>query len=255
MISRYEAYMDGIALSSIDPSICVLNITPGDIGPSFTLKNVAGRDGSIIAQKRDEKTSVTIEFEIHEYDIVKRQRICQLVQLWADGSVLKTSDRPEQRLKCVCEQYPVVDAKHWTNPVTMTFAAYNPPYWEEENPVAVSLSAGTSGNASKFIPGNVKKTAISAVLTAGAGISAFSVTANGNTLSFTGLSLSSGDIVTIDHDEYMNLRVRKGTTSLLGKRTGSSADDLTVDSGKINTFSFTASASASVVFTAKGWWK
>ena len=31
MISRYEAFMDGTALSSIDPSIFVLDIRPGDV--------------------------------------------------------------------------------------------------------------------------------------------------------------------------------------------------------------------------------
>lgn len=253
MRSRYEAYMDGVALSSIDPSIYVANILPGEIAPSFTLKDVAGRNGSIIAREKYAKTTVDIVFEIHEYDIAKRQRICQMVQMWAEGSVLKTSDRPGQYLKCVCERFPVVDAKNWTNPVTMTFAGYTPPFWQEENAVTVSLS-GTSGSASKYIPGNVKEALVSAVLTANAGISSFSLTVGDTTLNFSELSLSSGDTVTIDYDEHLFLRIRSGNTSLMGKRTAASADELIARCGRPNSFSFTSSGGASVVFTVKGWW-
>lgn len=253
MISRYEAYMDGEALSAIDPSIYVLNIRPGEVTPQFALKDTAGMDGSIIARKRFAKASVEIDFEIHEYDVAKRNAICQKVQKWANGSVLKTSDRPGQVLKSVCEQYPIVTARDWTNPVTMTFAGYRPPYWEDENAVTVSMS-GTSGRTEKYVPGNAKNSLVKAVVTANASVSSFSVTVDGKTLNFTGLSLSSGDVVTIDHDDNLFLRIRKGNNSLMNKRTSSSADELTASCGKLNVFQFTSSGNVSVLFTAKGWW-
>lgn len=253
MISRYEAFMDGVALSSIDPSICVLDIRPGDIAPQFTLKNVAGRNGAIIAKETYAKATVEIDFEIHEYDTRKRQQICQKVQRWAEGKVLKTSDRPGQLLHSVCEKYPVVTARDWTSPVSVVFSGYAPPFWEDENPVTVTLS-GTSGNTSKYVPGNAENTLVRVTLTASASISSFSVTVDGKTLSFSGLSLSSGDTVTIDYDDYLFLRIRKGNSSIMDKRSANSADELKATCGKFNTFSFTSSGSASVTFYANGWW-
>ena len=253
MISRYEATVDGIALSSIDPSIYVLDIRPGEVVPQFTLKEVAGRNGAIIAKEKYAKSSVEIDFEIHEYDVAKRNMICQKVQRWANGKILKTSDRPGQLLHSVCERYPIVSAKNWTAPVTMMFSGYMPPFWEDENAVTVSLN-GTSGSAQRYVPGSAEETLVKAVLTAGASISSFSVTVDGKTLNFSGLSLSSGDVVTIDYDEHFFLRIRKGNSSIMNKRTGSSADELRATCGKINTFSFTSSGKASVTFSAKGWW-
>ena len=253
MISRYEAYVDGIALSSIDPSICVLDIRPGDVTPQLTLKEVAGRNGAIIAKEKFSKATVEVDFEIHEYDVGKRNMICQKVQRWANGKILKTSDRPGQLLHSVCEKYPVVTARDWTSPVSVVFSGYAPPFWEDENAVTVALS-GTSGTTQKFVPGSAENTLVKAVLTAGASISSFSVTVDGKTLSFSGLSLSSGDVVTIDYDDYLFLRIRKGNSSIMNKRSGSSADELRATCGKINTFSFTSSGNASVTFTAKGWW-
>ena len=110
MISRYEAYMDGTALSSIDPTIYVLDIQPADPSPKYTLSAVARRDGSVIHDTYYEKASVTVEFEIHEPDPVKREATCQKIHKWAKRGTLQVSTRPGQRLVCVCEGYPVAAA-------------------------------------------------------------------------------------------------------------------------------------------------
>ena len=80
MISRYEAYMDGVALSSIDPSIYVLNLQPGDPVQNIVTRSVAGRPGARVTKRMQNSTSETVVFEIHEYDTVKRNEICQKVQ-------------------------------------------------------------------------------------------------------------------------------------------------------------------------------
>lgn len=245
MISRYEAYMDGVALSSIDPSIYVLNIQNGDVQQSINTRAVAGRPGARVIKKQFNRASVMILFEIHEYDTVKRQAVCNKVQKWADGNILSVSDRPGQQLRCVCEAYPKVNAKEWTEPVSMTFSGYNPPYWENENETIIK----TTSSKKVYIPGNAPETLVSATITANTSISSLTVTAGAKSLVLA-VSAAQNDKIYIGYDENNILFIRKNNVSILDKRTGD--DDLTVPCGEFSTFSVSGGVSAE--FKVRGCW-
>ena len=253
MISRYEAYMDGIALSSIDPAVCVLDIKPGEIRPQYNTSRVARRDGAVVDDTYYEKTGVDVVFEIHEYDTVKRQAINQRIQAWAKKGVLTVSDRPGQRLVCVCEKLPVANAKAWTEPITMTFAGYNPPYWEELNAVSITLS-GASGSSNVYIPGNADKAYVLADITFSGETANVVMTVGKTSITLSGLSVSSGDHVYIGYDSHGHIYIRKNTSSIMDLRTPASSDDLVAECGKINTFAVSASASVSITYTVRGCW-
>ena len=151
MIGRYEAYMDGTALSAIDHSVMITDIRHNPATIQRKTERMASRPGSRDYGKTIGSASVVITFEIHEYDPAKRQAICDKIAAWANyGTYLMTSDRLWKRLKCVCDKFPSVQsAKKWTDPITMTFSAYNPPFWQENNETRVTLggmSGATSGN-------------------------------------------------------------------------------------------------------------
>lgn len=245
MISRYEAYMDGIALSSLDPSIYVLNIQYGDVQQSINTRAVAGRPGARIIKRKFDIASVTILFEIHEYDTVKRQAVCSKIQKWADGQILSASDRPGQQLRCVCETYPKVNAKEWTEAISMTFAGYNPPYWENENETIIK----TTSSKKAYVPGNAPETLVSATITVGESISSLTVTAGSKSLVLA-VSAVQNDKIYIGYDENNILYIKKNTTSILDKRTGD--DDLTVPCGEFSTFSVSGGVSAE--FKVRGCW-
>lgn len=247
MISRYEAYMDGIALSSLDPSIYVLNIQPGDNNPNIRTSKVAGRAGARVIKKSFESLPVTILFEIHEYDTVKRQAVCSKVKKWANGNTLSVSDRPGQKLRCVCEAYPKANAKEWTEAISMTFAGYNPPYWENENATIIK----TTSSKKAYIPGNAPETLVSATVTVGASISSLTLTTGVKSLVLT-VSASQNDKIYVGYDENNILYIKKNSTSILGNRTGD--DDLTVPCGEFSTFSVTADGNVSAVYEARGCW-
>lgn len=259
MIGRYEAYIDGVALTSINNNIIITDISHKPASIQQKTARVANRDGSRVVGSYADAASVGVKFLIREYDILKRQEICQKIAQWAtQGTYITTNDRRWQKLRCVCEQTPTIESsKNWTDEITMTFKGYNPPYWQEINATKVTLggtNGATSGNTSVHVLGNVKNTLIGAKITAKASISTVYLAVNSKVIGLAGLSLSSGDVVTIDYDDDMNIRIKKGSTSLLGKRTAESADDLLVDCGKMNTFSFESSAAAVVEFTIRGWW-
>jgi len=254
MISRYEAILNGISLSSIHPSIFVLDVNYQPPQTDFSTYNVAKRNGARIHKENTQSISVSVSFEIHSYSIAERQRICSLVSLWAkNGGMLEINDRPGQRLRCVCEQKPAItSAKRWTEPITITFSAYELPFWEESEQAVKTFPAGTSGEGLLFVPGCVDGAFFEADIVANAAISSVSLTANGKTMNLSGLSVSAGNTIKISYTDDMILRIKNGSTSLLSKRTG--ADDLIAKCGELNSISFTANASVTVTFKVRGLW-
>lgn len=248
MISRYEAFMDGQALSAIDPSVYVLDIQTGDAKRSIRTSKVAGRPGSRVVKKESDSTSVTILFEIHEYDTAKRQDVCRRVQKWANGVILTVSDRPEQQLRSVCESFPKANAKNWTEAVSMTFVGYNPPYWEEKNPTTVPVTSSSDA----YVPGNAPESLVSCVATVTSSISSLTLTVGSKSIVLSGIGAVANDKIYIGYDENNILYIKKNTTSILDKRTGASADDLVAKCGSLNTFAVSTGATA--VFTTRGCW-
>lgn len=254
MISRYEAVLNGQALGGISADILVLDIR--HTAPAFTNETFtpAKRQGGRIYRRQLNKTTVTITFEIHTYDIRERQRICNEVQRWArNGGILQTNDREGQRLRCVCDTFPVISsAMRWTDPLTVVFSAYAYPYWEELIPTKVTLS-GTSGSSSVFVPGCVQDEAVvEATITANAALTTVNLIVNSRTMSLTGLSVAAGSTIKLIYDDDMIQSIKTGSTSLLANRSG--ADDLLVDCGDTNTFKMSANASATVEFSVRGLW-
>ena len=256
MISRYEATLNGVALSSINADILVLDINYEPPRMRYDSISVAKRFGSRIYRKHIVSVSVSISFEIHTYDTQERQAICNAVAAWAKrGGVLETNDRDGQELVCVCTELPVIgSARNWTDPITMTFTAYEFPYWQEKEAVTLELS-GTESGDSLQVPGNIDGAFVEveiAVTGSLSTLSTISLTVNGKTLTLSDLSVASGQDIVISYDQQGIQSIKAGNTSLLDKRTG--ADDLLVNCGEVNSFAFVADESVRVTFSVKGAW-
>lgn len=254
MISRYEAYMDGEALSAVDPSLLILDIHHNDPGLQIKKNALGGRDGAVVTGRYLEKASVTISFAIREYNIANRQAVCSRVIKWAKGTVLKTNDRTGQMLYCICDDYPVINsAMAWTDPLSITFSAYGIPYWQEEFAKTATLT-DTSENDTLFVPGSADMAFVNVDITAGAAVSSLTVGCGETAIELTGLALSDGDVVSIAYDQNGLMSIKKGNTSLLNKRTAASSDDLIAVCGEENEISITASGSVTAVFSVRGCW-
>lgn len=254
MISRYEATLNGISLESINPAILLTDISYDPPSRRYSTYAVAKRDGSRVYRAYKEKSSVTVQFAIREYDTMKRQSICQQICAWArNGGTLRTNDRDGQMLKCICEQLPSIPSVlQWTEPLSITFAAYELPYWQDVNLSTLTLS-GTSNNGTIYIPGSAPDTVMEVEVTAGAEITALELTVEDTTLTLSGLSVASGNSIVISYDDHMIQSIKTGSTSLLNKRTG--ADDLIAKCGQFNLVSYTANASCDVTFRGRGLWE
>lgn len=251
MMSRYEAILNGVALSSFS-DVVITDIQYQTPNLRNEVYAVAKRQGSRIRRRYIEKATVVISFMIRAYNIDHRKQICGEISKWAkNGGILETNDMMGKRLRCVCDQFPsITSALRWTDTLKIAFSAYSFPFWEEKYPVSLTLANGASG--SLFVPGNVDEALIEATVTANASISSFALTANGKTLTLSGLSMTSGQTAVISYDDDMIQSIKIGTTSILNKRTG--ADDLIAKCGESNALSVTASGSVSAVFSVRGVW-
>lgn len=254
MISRYDAFLNGQALSAIHPDILVLDIrhTPASFKTeSYT---TAKRHGSRVYRRQADKASVQITFEIHSYSTVTRQAICQAVAQWArKGGILTTTDRPGQILDCICETPPsIASALRWTDPLTIVLTAYTLPFWQEANQSVLTLAQGTSGNGQLYVPGVVQDALVEVDATAKAKITSLSLTVGGRTIALSGLNVASGTVIKIAYDAEQIQSIKAGNTSLLDKRTG--VDDLTLDCGESTLCSFTSDAAVQVTFKTRGLW-
>lgn len=254
MKGRYEALLNGVPLSDINPKILILDINYPSHSFNDNSYSVAKRNGIRSDVRAFDPLTVTISFEIHEYDTRIRQDICNAVCLWAkNGGVLDVSDRVGQFLRCVCSQFPsVASVRNWTDPLTIAFTANCIPFWQERIASAISLTAGTSGSGELFVPGSVNGALVEANIHTNELLSSVALTVNGRTLALSGLAVASGRDIKITYDNQAIQSIKVDSTSLLPYRSG--VDDLLANCGENNTVSFTSSASAKVTFSARGLW-
>ena len=253
MTSRYAVSLNNIALSSLSNKILILDVQYSSPEMRTDTLTLAKRHGARVYRQYIAGSSVTILFEIHEYGISQRQSILDSVNNWAkNGGALETNDRTGQQLKCVCTSFPAITSvRGWTEPLSITFSAYELPFWTEKNAVTLTLT-GTSDSGTLLVPGNFDSALVEAEITTNAALSSVSLTVNGQTLSLTDLSIASGSVITISYDEKMIQSIKVSGVSLFPNRSG--VDDLLAKCGENNIISISASADVTVVFSVKGVW-
>lgn len=250
MISRYEVTLNDVALSSINHDLLILDVGYGSAGLKTGSHQLANRDGSLIYRQYRGKATVTVKFQLRIYDIDDRQGALRDVILWAkNGGILEVNDRPGQRLRCVVDSYPTISSvRNWTDPLFITFAAYENPFWEGKTVMNLVLS-GSSGSGTLDVPGNYDGALVGVVVSSGGTLTTVNLTVNDTSMKISGMSVSSFEI---SYDRHQIQKIRSGNTSLLRYRTG--ASDLLALCGASNTCSFSANTSATVNFKVRGLW-
>ena len=254
MRSRYLAALDGVELSAIAPEIIVTDITHSAPVREVRTSDIAGRNGKLYTRTITSSTGVIVSFEIHTPDVRRRAAIMEDVQRWAmPGGVLTTSDRPDRVLRVVCESLPTIgSAQKWTGTCSIGFVAYAVPFWEDETPRRVTISG--NGSKSLFVPGFAAPASVEASVknTGSSAISSVKLTAGDTSMTFSGISLSSGQTMTLAHDARGLLTARVSGTSVLDKRTAASSDELELEPGKNAALSVTTNGTSSTTFEVRG---
>lgn len=252
MMSRYHVWLNDIELTAINPDLYVADIAYQAAVPVVTLLGHGGADGQYSADAgRIENNKVTVNFSARFYSTADRQHVIQDINNWAArGGWLKTSDRPGQRLFVRCTRYAsVLSAMRWTEVLSVEFAAYDWPYWQDETGNTLTVEQGKSGYL--YLAG-VRPAGIEATVTATEAISTCTLVCGDTTLTLSGISLPAGGTLKVDYtDDHHIQRIACNGISALDSRTAASDDELTGQPGR-NLVRFTADGAGTCEFCAKG---
>lgn len=253
MPRHVDAWMDGVALSTIGP---ILIQQVHEDAPQLEIVNGErpGRYGERLLEIKRQSLKVTIEAAIRElYDLAARSRIQEQMAAWAQGCVLELSNHPGRRLLVSRTAEPTLGAvRDYTATLRMEFTAYAVPYWEDLTPTALTKT-GSSGSGTLLIPGTVETPVLLTVKPTGGTLTSFTATVAGQSIALSGLSVAQNGILTFERDIRDDLIILYGGASQLSKRSAASVDDFLARPGSA-AVSFTANTACQVTFSVRGRW-
>lgn len=248
MMTRYSAWLDGVALHEIDPAVYIMDIEESVPGVNVLTAPHGMGDGQIVVSRRRQSLAVNIRVMVHEYDTARRKEIFMRIAAWAaKGKYLTISDRPGQRLRVMCNALPVAaSALKWTNTLNVSFVAYEKPYWEDEHPTKLTLS-GASGSGYIRIGGTAENSPLEVVVKPlSSTLSSMTITAGNTKFTLSGMSAAAGKEMRIGYDDAGILIIPTGM------RTADSNDDLLIHCSAETAVSFTASTPVQITYYARG---
>lgn len=249
MIQRFSCALNGVTPESIDPALRVTDVT--ELPPRRRVATlVTPRHGLKLLSRVRESLTVRISFVIPEYDPARRRALLQKLHAWADpGGTLTTSDRPGQMLQVVCDTLPMLSSLAWSDVVNIDLTAYAVPFWV----CAEETSVVTGDQGVLTLPGDAGDVPVSCRVTASgdAPVTTVNLLCGDTQMTFSGLTLSPGQTLTLDATGA-HLSAAIDGQSVLMHRTGESADLLLACSGTPTPVAVTADGPVSAVFHARG---
>ena len=263
MRTRISVALNGIDLASIDSAIILQGVDEGAASWNITTGGRAGNSGQHVTNVEKRYRDVVVNFAVAEKrDLIKRATVIQKVCAWAaNGGDLTVNYRDRQKLRVICAQMPAVKTlTKWAETYSITFRAYEVPFWQSMDAESAAITAGTSGSVTLAVKESAGgKLCFEATNGSGSTVNAASVTANGKSIIFASLGLANGEKLIGDYDENDVQRLRIKNTSnvfrsVLDKRTTASADDVPLKQGG-NTVSVTSGAALSWNVYTYGRWE
>lgn len=254
MILSKRVALNGVQLDEIHERIVVRSIDPGAPQKSVQTVSRMGGCGQRITAEHFETLDVTVEFgiDVGRREMELRREIFDAVIAWAlKKGWLTVSWMPGRQMYADRVEIPSTgDLWNWTDSMTLTFKAYNVPFWQDASPATGHATLITEESIGLDVPGNVE-TVMDAEFAnrSGQTINKLSISAGGNTLAFTGLGLGGTETLRISHGTDGLLRIYAGDRSVLDKRAG--ADDLYVSPGS-NTVTISAERAGELTVSAYG---
>ena len=259
MNTRYALWLNNQGLHDLDERIIITDVQESAPRMRTVTAANAHYDGQRVTRRTRQSLSLTVSFLIREYDTARRKHLCSTVCAWANtGGWLTISDRPGQRLRVCCETLPAVSSSlRWTEPLTITFTAWEMPFWQDESPVRtfLSVSAGKAASAVIRPHGDAPCTFLegSFTNTGTANVSSLTIAAGSSVFHLNDPALiPPGATLTIGYDDNLLLYIRTGDASMLHARSADSSDDLTLTPGRPCAVSITGSQNLSVTLQARG---
>ena len=254
-LKRVDAWINRASLRAVDDIILIQQINEEPPQIAVTYGENPGWNGQRLLQRNRTTRRITITFQLRElYDLSRRARVIDAINGWAQDGILQVSYRSGQQIRVYCVNRPTMGAaRDVLEEYTIGFEAAVSPFWEDAQPVSLSLS-GTDESGTLFVPGTEPCRLTTEITPTGGTLTEFTITAGGSVFAFSGLDIAQDTPIKIAYTDDGYLTVSAANTSLLPCRSAASADDLLVSPG-VQTISFEADVACDVTIYARGLWK
>ena len=255
MFQHTDVWLNGIALSAVDPTILVQSVQEGAPKIALSTGGPARSDGLRLLYRSRQSLSVSVTFAFREHiDFTRRASAMDAVRSWFRDGQLMLWHRPEQILNVRAADFPELgNPRAWTRSMKMTFTAYEWPFFLDADETVRTLT-GSSANGNIFLRGNGPAARASVSVTSESAVTSLTLTAGDTSISLADLNVTAGSEIKIGYDDQMIQYIKAGNVSILQKRTAASADDLLIPCGVSVPLAVSANASVTAVFRARGVW-
>lgn len=257
MILSRRASLEGVQLDELHEAIVIRSLDPGVPSESVSsASRMSGFGSRLTGQHWDTlEAHVTYAINVPNTDMVKRRQIFDMVNTWAmKKGWLRFNTMEDRRMRVDKTVVPNSgDMWNWTtDEYTITFRAYNVPFWQNEALTTVTGKTAASGTLEMAVEGNVT-TVLSATFEnkSGKEISHFEIEAGGNKIELNNLGLGGNESLVIRHGYDGILRITAGGRNVYSKYTGD--DDLYIEPGAVSV-KYSATRAGILTAQAYGRW-
>ena len=254
MILSRRVALGGRQLDEIDNRIVIRSVDPGVPHETISASDRMGGAGQRVTSQHWQTLDVNVSYaiDVQKNDMETRKAIFDAVNAWAlRKGWLTVNYIPTRRMYVDKVIVPGSgDLWRWTDDYTITFRAYNVPFWQDIDPATATNGNITNGSTPITIPGHVA-TPLDVAFgnISGMNIPNFSVSAGGKTLTLNGVNIGAGQTLSISHRLDGLLQAYVGSRNVYSLITGS--DDLVVNPGDISV-TVSATRAGSLRLTAYG---
>lgn len=267
MRQRFDVLINTVSMASLANEIIVRDIVeqPEETDVETVLRG--NRPGMRVTSRVRKSLSVQVVYMIRTRNVVRRTEVRNKIAAWcAKGGILEINTRPGKRLYVKPNALPSVNsALKWTQDLSLTFVAYEQPYWEDKTIVQdtgslTKLDSGEYWLHRLIHPvGDVDFVPMQAYITVTgtAPLTWLKLVCGDTMFELEGMNIANGGMVVILYDENDRLNVVDFTNdqaSLLSHRTPQSSDDLLCRTGVDNNWSLEANTPLYIELFTRGRW-
>ena len=276
MLLRFDAEYSGAKFSEIADEVILLDIVEEPAEMDVQTSKPAGGFGMVVSSVTRRALTVRLQYVIRSQDPVRRAELQRAVARWANAGydknktdVLKISTRPDMLLHCMVYTAPAQgSALRWTDELTISFVAYDLPYWVGER-VNANVNATWSAGYLKYRGANVIAPVGDVARVRVSGISVINSDPENDWLTWLkikiddteivldGIGIPTNRLLMFDYPTPRTLKIYdifNSQENLIKYRTPESSDDLMARTGVDNQIIVEADAQVNVSVAIDGWW-
>ena len=236
MILTRRVALGGVQLDEIHEAIVIRGVDAGVTHETISAVSRMGGFGQRVTGKHWDSLDVSVRFaiDIPKKRMEERKAVFDAVIAWARAKGWLTFNYlTNKRMWVDHVVFPDSgDMWDWTGEFTITFRAYNVPFWQDEIPNQAGADLSSGGRLYVTVGGNVESVLdVTFQNRSGMVIQNFQISTPVSSIVLTDISLGGSETLTISHGTDGLLRIRAGSRSVYEKYTGT--DDLFVNPGVV----------------------